>query len=132
MNPTQRFQNAELTGAIIPLLIRMMVADGKIMKNEIQSLSEMIEGSPSNFPRQGLGISLSEILTKVLKKTDEEVISESLSILKQEEREEALLLLFGMAGIDGSFHKKEKDFISKVQLAFGYDKSKIDGVLDLI
>jgi hypothetical protein len=37
-----------------------------------------------------------------------------------------------MAGIDGSFHKKEKDFISKVQLAFGYDKSKIDGVLDLI
>ena len=110
----------------------MMVADGKIMKNEIQSLSEMIEESSAEFPRPGLGISLSEILTKVLKKTDEEVISESLDILKKEEREEALLLLFGMAGIDGSFHKKEKDFISKVQLAFGYDKSKIDGVLDLI
>ena len=132
MNNIKRFENTELTGAIIPLLIRMMVADGKIMKNELQSLSDLIE---DNFPKPSLkylGIGLSELLSEVQKKTDEEVISESLNILKKEEREEALILLFGMAGIDGFFHKKEKDFISKVQLAFGYDKARIDGVLELI
>lgn len=92
----------------------------------------MIESLSSETEKDSKTISLSEILPVILKKTDDEVISDSLPLLQKEEREEALLLLFGMAGIDGSFHKKEKDFLSKVQLAFGYDKSKIDGVLDLI
>ncbi len=101
------------------------------MKNEIKSLSNLLD-SLTLGEVDSKTMSLAEILPIIIKKTDEEVINDSLPLLEDEEKEEALLLLYGMAGIDGSFHKREKDFLSKVQLAFGYDKDKIEGVLDLI
>jgi uncharacterized tellurite resistance protein B-like protein len=125
---TNKFENIikkKIFSVVLPLLIHMIVADGKITDKETKFIIDFM----NELPKEGFTLDeLHDFLDKtesIIEKEPSVYIENALKLLDKDEQLECLKILITASIIDKKLDSSEAGILLDVSKAFGLDVKKL-------
>jgi uncharacterized tellurite resistance protein B-like protein len=125
---TKKFENIikkKIFSVVLPLLIHMIVADGKITDKETKLIIDFM----NELPKEGFTLDeLHDFLDKtesIIEKEPSVYIENALKLLDKDEQLECLKILITASIIDKKLDSSEAGILLDVSKAFGLDVKKL-------